>query len=849
MFLFFLPHIHSLDLVEIALVLSLFPSFRSVFQRMAHRRALARLLIDAVVSNQQGTRRTMVLGSYCGASSLSISNSMAPTMTLASSRHLSGLPAPRSPICPRLASQKRHFHRSTACAAGGKWSAREDCELFLFFLPPKNLRRATVSPKKKKPSKKTFTVKSKMLYQCSSCEATAPQKKGKCPDCGEWGTMEAVVVRSESSSGLGGSSGGGGGGGAGAAAAAAAVSSPSSYQPGSSPVPAAARSLRSAWVSPTSVSPRSLADLNKEREAGGGGGGGAAGGDYWRLRLPGPDGAEVGRVLGGGGAVPGSLTLVGGDPGVGKSTLLLQVAAMLSGDTGGDSGGGGSGGKASDEGGDRQQQAPPPPPSSSQRRPSYTRPVLYVSAEESVDQVANRAARLGLGAAPNVLLLAATRVEEILQHIVALDPVAVVVDSIQTVYLDGAPGSAGSVTQVRECAAALLRVAKDVGGGTRRRKAVKKAPSRRRRMAEESNLSEFDDDEFDEFDDEDEEDLMTSSSTSGPAIFLVGHVTKSGDVAGPRVLEHIVDAVLYLEGERGGELRLLRAVKNRFGPADEVGVFRMGELGLSALPDPSAALAAEREAAPSVASVATVAVEGTRPMLLEVQALVSPSASAASGPGGAPPVRAPGGVRRDRLALILAVLSKHAGLRLGRSDVHANVVGGLELREPAADVAVAAALAASAADSGGGDAGPRTRRDVVAFGEVGLGGELRRVPHIGPRLAEAAKLGFRAAVIPASQEVNPRALQALREIARAGKKKEKKKEGEEEGEEGKEAKSTKPMEIIRCKTVVEALGVLIEWPGAGAVKGGGWRRGVASTRKAKRAQEEDEIESDEAFFA
>lgn len=708
-----------------------------------------------------------------------------------------------------------------------------------------------------------------MLYQCSSCEATAPQKKGKCPDCGEWGTMEAVVVRSEPSSGLGGGGGigGGGGGGAGAAAAAAAVSSssPSSlYSPGSSPVPAAARSLRSAWVSPTSASPRSLAELNREREAGSGVGGGGGPGSQWRLRLPGPDGAEVGRVLGGGGAVPGSLTLVGGDPGVGKSTLLLQVAAMLS----GAAGGGVEGERSGGDGGAAGQEEQAPLPSS---RRHHRRPVLYVSAEESVDQVANRAARLGLGAAPNVLLLAATRVEEILRHVVELDPVAVVVDSIQTVYLDGAPGSAGSVTQVRECAAALLRVAKDVGGATRRnngRSGRRGSEKVKKPRSEESNESEFDDD-FDS-DDDDDDISSSSSSSSGPAIFLVGHVTKSGDVAGPRVLEHIVDAVLYLEGERGGELRLLRAVKNRFGPADEVGVFRMGELGLAALPDPSAALAAEREAAPSVASVATVAIEGTRPMLLEVQALVSSSASAASGPGGAPPVRAPGGVRRDRLALILAVLSKHARLRLGRSDVHANVVGGLELREPAADVAVAAALAASAADSGGGGGGdgedgfgPRTRRDVVAFGEVGLGGELRRVPHIGPRLAEAAKLGFRAAVIPASQEVPPRALQALQEIARANGKRKKEEEEEKGGEEqGKGAKSSSssakaagaaPMEIIRCKTVVEALGVLIEWPGAaakGAAAGGaGWRRGVASARKARRVQQEEDEESDESFFA
>jgi DNA repair protein RadA/Sms len=476
-----------------------------------------------------------------------------------------------------------------------------------------------------------------------------------------------------------------------------------------------------------------------------------------RVTLPGPDGAEVGRVLGGG-VVRGALTLIGGDPGVGKSTLLLQVAALLGGHLAAPAA------------------ASTPPPM-----------VLYASAEESVDQVGARAARLGLAdAAPGLHLLSATRVEDLLPLLAASPPpAALVVDSIQTVYLDAAPGAAGSVTQVRECAAALMRVAK----------------------------------------------------AAGVPVFLVGHVTKSGDVAGPRVLEHLVDAVLYLEGSRHADLRILRAVKNRYGPTDEVGVFRMDEGGLRAVPNPSAALVAERALAPSVASAVTVAVEGSRPLLLEVQALVAAASGgwegggASGGPGSAaPPLRSPGGVRRDRLALIIAVLAKHARLRLGRADVHTNVVGGLDLREPAADLAVAVALASSALDA-------PARRDAAAFGEVGLGGELRRVPALAPRLAEAAKLGFKLAVIPAAQD-----LDGIGGVVGGGK------GGAAGGAQPKELLYKGGMRLVRAATLSDALAVLLpdsvgaagrrRRSGAGGV--GGRRRAVGAGSEGEEGEEEEE---------
>ena len=545
----------------------------------------------------------------------------------------------------------------------------------------------------------------------------------------------------------------GSGGGAGAAAASAiAASLTTTARPGGggAATPAAARLASTAlpWVVP-SITPEPVAAVS-------GTGASArarakASPSASRVILPGPDGAEVGRVLGGG-VVRGALTLVGGDPGVGKSTLLLQVAALL-------------GGHLSPPG----DSSPPPL-------------VLYASAEESVDQVGARAARLGLAdSAPGLHLLSATRVEDLLPLLAASPPpAALVVDSIQTVYLDAAPGAAGSVTQVRECAAALMRVAK----------------------------------------------------AAGVPVFLVGHVTKTGEVAGPRVLEHLVDAVLYLEGSRHADLRILRAVKNRYGPTDEVGVFRMDEGGLRAVPNPSAALVAERALAPAVASAVTVAVEGSRPLLLEVQALVASSSGAWGGEGGgggggnppstAPPLRSPGGVRRDRLALIIAVLAKHARLRLGRADVHTNVVGGLDLREPSADLAVAVALASSALDS-------PARRDAASFGEVGLGGELRRVPALAPRLAEAAKLGFKLAVIPAAQD-----LDGIGGVVGGGR-------GGAGGGSGKELLYKGGMKLVRAATLSEALKVLLP-------EAAGRRRAGGSRRKSAAAVMEEEEEEEAREF-
>eukprot|EP00884_Botryococcus_braunii_P007732 jgi/Botrbrau1/16960/Bobra.49_2s0023.1 len=395
-------------------------------------------------------------------------------------------------------------------------------------------------------------------------------------------------------------------------------------------------------------------------------------------------GAELARVLGGG-VVPGSLTLVGGDPGVGKSTLLLQVSAMLA-DVRLPTARAGQGEEPSQAGPEGQGREEPVPHRDEDDPEVPSPPVLYVSAEESVDQVSSRAERMGLGQAEAIYLFNATRVDDILREIIRMRPRAVVVDSIQTVYLDDVAGSAGSVTQVRECATALLHVAK----------------------------------------------------REGVPIFLVGHVTKAGDIAGPRVLEHIVDCVLYMEGERGQTFRLLRGIKNRYGPTDEVGVFQMGEAGLQAVLNPSAVFLEDREAAPNVSAAVTVMVEGTRPLLLEVQALCS-----RVNYGQGPPLRIPTGVNRNRLALIIAVLTKHLRLRMFRVDVHTNVVGGLLMQEPATDLALAVAIVSSYFDK-------PTPRDIVVFGEIGLGGELRAVSHVERRLIEAAKLGFAAAIVPAA---------------------------------------------------------------------------------------------------
>jgi DNA repair protein RadA/Sms len=356
---------------------------------------------------------------------------------------------------------------------------------------------------------------------------------------------------------------------------------------------------------------------------------------------------EVDRVLGGG-VVPGSLILVGGDPGVGKSTLALAVAHHMA---------------------------------TSLESGRDVRPVLYVSGEESVRQTKMRAARLGIDA-PNLLVLAETDLDQIVAQLDRIRPALVVVDSIQTVYRADITAAPGSVAQIRECTGDLLRIAKTDGG---------------------------------------------------PAVLVIGHVTKEGAIAGPRVLEHMVDTVLYFEGERHHAYRVLRATKNRFGSTNEIGVFAMSGRGLAEVADPSALFLAERPAGASGSAV-VCAVEGTRPLLLEVQGLVTRT------PFGMPR-RTAAGIDYNRLLLLLAVLEKRAGLHLSAHDVYVSVAGGVRVDEPAADLGVALAVASSHRDrpvDGG----------AVAVGEVGLGGEVRAVSQIDRRIAEAAKLGFRRVVAP-----------------------------------------------------------------------------------------------------
>jgi DNA repair protein RadA/Sms len=359
---------------------------------------------------------------------------------------------------------------------------------------------------------------------------------------------------------------------------------------------------------------------------------------------------EFARVLGGG-IVPGSIVLIGGDPGIGKSTLMLQLALELA----------------------RQSE------------------ILYVSGEESERQIKMRAIRLlrmtegereeQLDMPEKLLLVTETDLNVILEHIAALHPDVLIVDSIQTTYIPELESSAGSVSQVRESASRLREIAK----------------------------------------------------SSGMAVFLVGHVTKEGAIAGPRVLEHIVDTVLYLEGDRFQSYRLLRSVKNRFGATSEVGVFEMRERGLVEITNPSEAFLAERMIN-SPGSAIAVTMEGTRPILVEVQGLTSPTVFGN-------PRRTPNGVDLNRLLLTVAVLTRRVGVRLGEQDVFVNVVGGIKVTEPAADLATAAALASSVRDQ-------PVRADTVLIGEIGLSGELRMVGQMPARLREAAKLGFKTAIVP-----------------------------------------------------------------------------------------------------
>ncbi|XP_062155909.1 uncharacterized protein LOC133863817 [Alnus glutinosa] len=370
----------------------------------------------------------------------------------------------------------------------------------------------------------------------------------------------------------------------------------------------------------------------------------------WRISLYGPFGAEVSRVLGGG-LVPGSLVLVGGDPGVGKSTLLLQIAALIA------------------EGNDLGRPAP----------------VVYVSGEESVEQIGNRADRLRIGA-EELFLYSSTDVEDILAKLQPLSPRVLIVDSIQTVYLKGVIGSAGGISQVKECTSALLHFAK---------------------------------------------------KTNIP-VLLIGHVTKSGEIAGPRVLEHIVDVVLYMEGEKCSSHRLLRAAKNRFGSTDELGVLEMSQSGLQAVSNPSEMFLSEQCTDSEYLAGLAVAVimDGSRAFLIEIQALCASGSTA---------TRQVNGIQASRADMIIAVLMKQAGLKIQENAIFLNVVSGVTLTETAGDLAVAAAICSSFLEF-------PIPNSIAFIGEVGLGGELRTVPRIEKRVGTVAKLGYKQCIVPKSAE-------------------------------------------------------------------------------------------------
>ncbi len=355
---------------------------------------------------------------------------------------------------------------------------------------------------------------------------------------------------------------------------------------------------------------------------------------------------ELDRVLGGG-LVPGAVLLLAGEPGVGKSTLLLEAGALV----------------------------------------AESGPVLYITGEESAAQVRLRADRIG-ALHDRLYLAAETDLEAVLAHVAAVGPQLLIIDSVQTIAAAGVEGVPGGVTQIREVAAALTAVAKQ---------------------------------------------------RALPTI-LVGHVTKDGSVAGPRTLEHLVDVVLHFDGDRHSRLRMVRAVKNRYGPTDEVGCFDLGEYGLIGLPDPSGLfLSSHREPVPG--TCVTVTLEGRRPLPAEVQALVGPSVLEV-------PRRATAGLDGARVGMVLAVLHRRAGIKLGKQDVYAATVGGMRLTEPSVDLAVAIALASSAANLS-------VPHGVVAIGEVGLAGEVRRVAGLSRRLAEAARMGFRRVVVPAGSASLP----------------------------------------------------------------------------------------------
>src|SRR5437870_2040680 len=425
-------------------------------------------------------------------------------------------------------------------------------------------------------------AKPKTAYACTECGGRSSKWQGQCPHCGAWNTLVETV----------------------------ATPAATRFHAGAG----AAGDGRQLSTVEARVDPRSPTGLE-----------------------------EFDRVLGGG-LVPGAVVLLGGDPGIGKSTLLLQAMAAIGG----------------------------------------AKRALYVTGEESAEQIAMRARRLGLVNAP-VDLQAEVQLEAIVAAIRMRQPEVVVIDSIQTVYTEALESAPGSVAQVRECAAQLTRLAKQ----------------------------------------------------SGITVILVGHVTKEGAIAGPRVLEHIVDTVLYFEGDTHSSFRLVRAIKNRFGAVNEIGVFAMTERGLKGVSNPSAIFLSTHADAPVPGSCVLVTLEGTRPLLVEVQALVDS--------GGASPRRLSVGLDRDRLAMLLAVLHRHAGISTLDQDVFVNAVGGVRISEPAADLAVLLAIVSSLADK------PLPEK-LAVFGEVGLAGEVRPAPRGQERLKEAAKLGFTRAIIPKANQ-------------------------------------------------------------------------------------------------
>ena len=423
------------------------------------------------------------------------------------------------------------------------------------------------------------TPKLKTRYVCSACGGAQMRWTGKCPDCGEWNTLVEEVYQETKT--------------------------------------------ESHRTPLSAIAPQKLSDIRTE--------------DIQRLPI---NIGELSRVLGGG-IVPGSLVLIGGEPGIGKSTLLLQAAVSVAQTSG---------------------------------------TTLYISGEESNQQLKMRAERLGVGNS-DLYLLTDTNLDNMTYQIESMRPKLAIIDSIQTMYLDSIPSSAGTVSQVRECAQRLQALAK---------------------------------------------------STDIP-IFIVGHVTKEGSIAGPKVLEHIVDTVLQLEGDRFHALRLLRSMKNRFGTTSEVGVFEMAGSGMVEVTNPSEAFLAERMKNAPGSSIA-VTMEGTRPLLVEVQALTSFTQNPM-------PRRTVNGFDYNRLFILLAVLSKRVGIRLHDQDVFINIVGGMSIDEPAADLAVAVAIASASK-------GIPVPADTAIIGEIGLSGELRSVGQLSARLNEAAKLGFKRCLIP-----------------------------------------------------------------------------------------------------